>query len=77
VVADSATKPPKETLNPKVQELLTLINKAGVSQVEVISILFQYDIPTEEAAESGIVDDLPDESVEIAIKQWGSVVWNI
>jgi recombination protein RecT len=63
--------------DPKVQQLLNHINQRETSQAAVIQVLKDHDINVGEAGESGFVSDLPKETLDLALKQWGSILFAI
>lgn len=61
-----------------VSELLRKINLAKVTQVDVIQVLQDNDIAgIERAVASGLVSDLRETEVQLALKQWETVIFNI
>src|SRR5208282_1863367 len=62
----SETAPAKTVVDPGAQ-LLAKINKATVTQDEVISVLRSHEIYTSLASESGLVADLPEATVTYAL----------
>lgn len=71
---DRSPEPPQpKPENKSAKRLLALINKHGHSQVEVIDFISEFDIPIGQAKETGLVDDLPEETTKLACAQFPSI----
>ena len=69
---------PAAEVAANVTELLRKINSLGISQSDVIAVLAQYEVPGINAAQqTGLVMNLPKEAVDLCIKQWASVAFNV
>ncbi|HTD17842.1 MAG TPA: recombinase RecT [Chthoniobacterales bacterium] len=67
------TKEPSKAL----QKLLAQINKEKVTQDEVIRVLLDHDQSVGDAENTGLVVDLPETTLELAVKNFGSIIFGV